>query len=69
MQWIQLIIEKVGINVKNTEELQKITEEIEETRVKLNKLVSGERDTLVDEDIVKISQLLDQLLVKYYILK
>lgn len=60
---------KVGINLKKSTELQNIIEEIEGVRAKLNEMVSEEEDTLLDGNIIKASELLDQLLVKYYILK
>lgn len=60
---------KVGINLKKSTELQNIIEEIEGVRAKLNEMVSKEEDTLLDGNIIKASELLDQLLVKYYILK
>lgn len=65
----KLINEKVGIDLKNLTELQKVIEEIEQARMQLNKMVSKEKDGLIDPNIIKLSELLDQLLVKYYHLK
>ena len=55
--------------MKNVSELQKLIKEIEDVRIKLNKLISEDEDTLIGPEIVKLSEFLDQLLFKYHNLK
>lgn len=42
-----------------------IYKKIEETRFELNKLVEEKYDNIIDSEVVKLSQKLDKLLVKY----
>ena len=55
--------------MKNKLILVQLIDEIESARIKLNKLIAESEHTLVDKEIIKVSELLDQLLLKYHNLK
>lgn len=50
----------------NKTKLNKLIKEIKDTKVILNNLISKKQYDLLDPEVIKVSQLLDELLSQYY---
>ncbi|WP_129599660.1 aspartyl-phosphate phosphatase Spo0E family protein [Anaerophilus nitritogenes] len=50
---------------KDDYKIKNIKNEIERTRSKLNKLVLQKKGDLLNQEVISLSQVLDQLLLKY----
>lgn len=61
IEMLYLHNEKINLQ----KDMNLIYKKIEETRLQLNKLVEEKYDNITDSEVVKLSQKLDKLLVKY----
>ena len=60
---------KRGMQLHNITELTKLINEIENAKVRLDNLLFIKQYNLLDDEVIKLSQQLDNLLSQYYILK
>ncbi|WP_432400597.1 Spo0E family sporulation regulatory protein-aspartic acid phosphatase [Wukongibacter sp. M2B1] len=52
--------------MNNLNRLQKLINKIDETKINLYKLVEHKQWDLLDDEVIKLSQLLDELLLQYH---
>ncbi|WP_432665073.1 Spo0E family sporulation regulatory protein-aspartic acid phosphatase [Wukongibacter baidiensis] len=52
--------------MNNSHKLQKLISQIDETKINLYKLVEDKQWNLLDGEVIKLSQLLDELLLEYH---
>ncbi|SKC72156.1 aspartyl-phosphate phosphatase Spo0E family protein [Maledivibacter halophilus] len=55
--------------MKNHNELRNLIIKIDETKAKLYELIQKKQWDLLDSEVIKLSQLLDELLSEYYHIK